>query len=159
MEAFVALLAPITGEFPSQRPVTRSFDIFFDLRTSMFLWCGSACAVKQTAEWPVIWDYMTFTWRHRNVFCKPMNMITISRLRWVTDIFPVRGKEHTHHIYSLYRDCWWPGDVGNQGISGHGIELSTLEYSSRSTKRFFNFAMYTNAFLRTGSNATDPVKP
>ena len=38
METFSALLAlcagnsSITGEFPSQRPVTRSFDIFFDLR-------------------------------------------------------------------------------------------------------------------------------
>ena len=37
MEAFSALLAlcadnsPVTGEFPSQRPVTRSFDVFFDL--------------------------------------------------------------------------------------------------------------------------------
>ena len=38
MEIFSALLAlcagnsPVTGEFPAQRPVTRSFDIFFDLR-------------------------------------------------------------------------------------------------------------------------------
>ena len=37
MEAFSALLAlagdsPVTGEFPSQRPKTQSFDIFFDLR-------------------------------------------------------------------------------------------------------------------------------
>ena len=38
MEPFSALLAlcagnsPVTGEFPSQRPVTRSFDVFFDLR-------------------------------------------------------------------------------------------------------------------------------
>ena len=38
METFSALLAfcegnsPATGEFPSQRPVTRSFDAFFDLR-------------------------------------------------------------------------------------------------------------------------------
>ena len=38
MEAFSALLAlcagnsSVTGEFPAQRPVTRSFDIFFDLR-------------------------------------------------------------------------------------------------------------------------------
>ena len=38
METFSALLAlcvgnsPITGEFPAQRPVTRSFDVFFDLR-------------------------------------------------------------------------------------------------------------------------------
>ena len=38
METVSALLAlcagnsPVTGEFPSQRPVTRSFDVFFDLR-------------------------------------------------------------------------------------------------------------------------------
>ena len=38
METFSALLAicegnsPVTGEFPSQRPVTRSFGVFFDLR-------------------------------------------------------------------------------------------------------------------------------
>ena len=38
METFSASLAlcarnsPVTGEFPSQKPVTRSFDVFFDLR-------------------------------------------------------------------------------------------------------------------------------
>ena len=38
METFSALLAfcvgnsAVTGEFPAQRPVTRSFDVFFDLR-------------------------------------------------------------------------------------------------------------------------------
>ena len=38
METFSVLLAicagnsPVTGEFPSQRPVTRNFDVFFDLR-------------------------------------------------------------------------------------------------------------------------------
>ena len=38
METFSALLAicagnsPVSGEFPAQRPVTRSFDIFFELR-------------------------------------------------------------------------------------------------------------------------------
>ena len=37
METFIVLLAlcarnlPVTGEFPSKRPVTRSFDVFFDL--------------------------------------------------------------------------------------------------------------------------------
>ena len=37
METFSALLtlcagnSPVTGEFPSRRPVTRSFDVFFDL--------------------------------------------------------------------------------------------------------------------------------
>ena len=38
METFSALLAfcaensPVTGEFPSQMPVTRNFSVFFDLR-------------------------------------------------------------------------------------------------------------------------------
>ena len=38
METFSALLAicvgssPVTGEFSAQLPVTRSFDVFFDLR-------------------------------------------------------------------------------------------------------------------------------
>ena len=38
METFSALLAicagnsPVPGEFPAQRPVTQSFDVFFDLR-------------------------------------------------------------------------------------------------------------------------------
>ena len=38
METFSALLvvcagnSPVTGEFPAQRPVTRSFNVFFDMR-------------------------------------------------------------------------------------------------------------------------------
>ena len=51
METFSALLAicagnsPVPGEFPTQRPVTRSFDVFFDLRPNKRLskqgrgWC------------------------------------------------------------------------------------------------------------------------
>ena len=51
METFSALLAlcagysPVTGEFPSQRPVTGNFDVFFDLRPNKRLskqswgWC------------------------------------------------------------------------------------------------------------------------
>ena len=40
MEKNSALLAlcagnsPVSGEFPAQRPVTRSFDVFFDLRVN-----------------------------------------------------------------------------------------------------------------------------
>ena len=29
--------APVTGEFPAQRPVTRGFDVFFDLRLNKSL--------------------------------------------------------------------------------------------------------------------------
>ena len=50
METFSALLAlcagnsPDTGEFPVQRPVTRSFDVFFDLHLNKRL-------SKQSWDW------------------------------------------------------------------------------------------------------------
>ena len=60
---FSALLAiagnsPVPGEFPTQRPVMRCFDVFFDLRLNKWLskqWWG--------------WWFETFShslWRHRN---------------------------------------------------------------------------------------------
>ena len=64
METFSALLAlcagnsPIAGEFPAQRPVTRSFDVFFDLRLNKRLG-------KQSRDW---W-FETLScplWRHCN---------------------------------------------------------------------------------------------
>ena len=64
METFSALLAiyvgnsPVPGELPTKRPVTRSFDIFFDLRLNKRL-------SKQTWGW---W-FETLScplWRHRN---------------------------------------------------------------------------------------------
>ena len=62
MEAFSALLAicagnsPIPGEFPAQRPVTRSFDVFFDLRLNKRL-------SKQSWGW---WfeTLLRLLWRH-----------------------------------------------------------------------------------------------
>ena len=47
----------VTGEFPSQRTSNAGFDVFL---------CGSAETVKQTIEWPVIWDSITFIWHHRD---------------------------------------------------------------------------------------------
>ena len=65
METFSALLAicagnsPVPGEFPAQRPVTRSFDVFFDLRPNKQLskqWWGWWF---ETPSWSL--------WRHSNV--------------------------------------------------------------------------------------------
>ena len=67
METFSALLAlcvgnsPVTGDFPSQRPVTRCFDVFFQLRLNKRL-------SKQSWGW---------LWRHCNV----CNNHTTRRLR------------------------------------------------------------------------------
>ena len=65
METFSALLAicagnsPVPGDFPVQRPVTRSFDVFFDL-----------CLNKRLSKQSWGWWFETLScslWRHRNV--------------------------------------------------------------------------------------------
>ena len=64
METFSALLAicagnsPVPGEFPAQRPVTRSFDVCFDLRLN-----------KQLSKQSWGWWFETLSWslwRHSN---------------------------------------------------------------------------------------------
>ena len=65
METFSALLAicagnsPVTGEFRAQRPVTRNFDVFFDLRLN-----------KRLSKQSWGWWFETLShpsWLHRNV--------------------------------------------------------------------------------------------
>ena len=75
METFSALLAicagnsPVSGEFPAQRPVTRSFDVFLDV-----------CLIKRLSKHSRGWWFETLShplWRHRNVS---------AYLIWMTDI-------------------------------------------------------------------------
>ena len=65
METFSALLAlcagnsPVIGEFPTQRPVTRSFDVSFNLRLNKRL---------STQSWGRWFETPSYSiWRHRNV--------------------------------------------------------------------------------------------
>ena len=59
METFSALLAlyagnsPVTGEIPSQRPVTRSFDVFIDLRLNKRLIKQSKRQLFETPSHPL----------------------------------------------------------------------------------------------------------
>ena len=67
MEQFSALLAiwagnsPVTDEFPAQRPVTRSFDVFFDLRLNKRLskqrwgWWFETPSRPLWRHWNVVW--------------------------------------------------------------------------------------------------------
>ena len=65
METFSALLAicagnsPVSGESPTQRPVTRCFDVFFDLRLNKRLSKQSWGWWFETSSCPI--------WRHNNV--------------------------------------------------------------------------------------------
>ena len=81
METFSALLAlcagnsPVSGEFPAQRPVTRSFDVFFDLRL-----------IKRLSKHSRGWWFGTLSrplWRHCNgcLVCIDLKIITLVQLR------------------------------------------------------------------------------
>ena len=72
METFSTLLvlcegnSPVFGEFPSQRPVTRSFDVFFDLRLN-----------KRMSKQSWGWWFETLSstlWRHCNGVCTVMTL-------------------------------------------------------------------------------------
>ena len=76
METFSALLAlcagnsPVTGEFPAQRPVTRSFNVFFVLRLNKRLSKQSRgwwCRTPSRPLWRHCNGNMAFIWSmHRN---------------------------------------------------------------------------------------------
>ena len=77
MEIFFASMAictgnsPASGEFPAQRPVTRSFDVFFDL-------CLNKGLRKQSWGW---WfeTVSCLLWRHCNVDTKKQMAIKMDR--------------------------------------------------------------------------------
>ena len=78
MEIFSVLLAlcagnsQVTGEFPAQRPVTGSFDVFFDLRLN-----------KRWSKQSWGWWYETplcSLWRHSNDGFNTLWSLTIARL-------------------------------------------------------------------------------
>ena len=76
MATFSALLvmcagnSPVTGEFPAQRPVTWSIDVFFDLRLNERL-------SKQSSGW---WFETPLhpSWRHSNVYYQRLAKSTLS---------------------------------------------------------------------------------
>ena len=80
METFSALLAlcagnsPVTGEFPTQRPVTQRFDVFFDPRLNKRLSKQSWGWWFETSSCPL--------WRHLNEHGEILNYVSHSTVMW-----------------------------------------------------------------------------
>ena len=91
ISALLALCAgnsPVTGEFPSQRPVTRSFDVFFNLRLNKQL-------SKQSWGWWVETPSRSL-WRNCNVYGITFvwnNMLLTGRFAIVTNFVK---SQHVH---------------------------------------------------------------
>ena len=132
METFSAFLAicagnsPVSGEFPTQRPVTRSFNVFFDLRLNELFSEQSWGWWFETLPCPL--------WRHYNGLCLIVNATVIKQFSPIRQgyyidneagncqitIFPVmptwrlwvnkhpRGtnRSHTTQTFIMWREEW-----------------------------------------------------
>ena len=109
MKTFSALLAicagnsPGTGEFPTQRPVTRSFDVYFDLRPNKRL----------SKQWWGWWLEMPShpLWHHRNVFLKYISYCWLSyfiiTIWWSSWYQWCRRFDRLHQIQSQMKVTSW----------------------------------------------------
>ena len=113
-ETFSALLAlcagnsPVIGEFPAQSPVTRSFDVFFDLRLNKRL-------SKHSWGW---WFEMTSRplWRHGNAYYCPSSLdIEI----WKLIEKPIQGGAWTWKRRLQTLAIWFLSQYDLRFIMGH----------------------------------------
>ena len=111
IETFSALLAfcvgnsPVTGEFPAQRPVTRSFGVFFDLRLNHQLSKQWTCRWFETPSCSL--------WRHCNVFLQIyhtqhqkliMDQGLTERIARSVSLVPYKTVGLCYHKHYAY--CW-----------------------------------------------------
>ena len=88
--------SPVPGEIPAQRPVTRSFDVFFDLRLN-----------KKLSKQSWGWWFETLSgplWRHRNEsesLFTIKNMISLSSSH--SNRNPIEGIQKIQDPFSIYR--------------------------------------------------------
>ena len=100
MKTFFALLAlcagnlPVTGEFPSQRPVTRRFDVFIDQRLNKRL---SRQLRRRWFETP-----SRSLWRHCNEFYKYSSNSSRLLLRGALQTIYIFIKDLRQHLPCIY---------------------------------------------------------
>ena len=162
METFSALLAicagnspgtagnsPVPGEFPTQRPVTRSFDVFFDLRLN-----------KRLSKQSWGWWFETLShplWRHCNdarvtapIFDCIQLLLTQSNFSGKVHA-PSGTRTHDPRLHAVCSTCWAMG-VWHFSIHGLGDWLWWYRdfVFSRSYANLVNSYSQTNWILWSG---------
>ena len=125
--ALCARISPVTGEFPSQRPVTRSFDVFLDLGLNKRLRKQSICRWFETPSFP-LWRAMSCSdsLRPSDDTCLQGHGQTMAQVMaccWSHDSILTYDKGHAgaivwrefrrkysryQWIYYRYRNGYWP---------------------------------------------------
>ena len=121
--------SPVTGEFPAQRPVTRGFGVFCDLRLKKWL-------SKQSWGW---WfeTPLRYLWRHCNVigtlpsypFQIPMQCKHDDVIKW----------KHFHITGTLCGEFTGPGDFPTQRPVTRSFDFFYLRLDKRLSKQWWGW--------------------
>ena len=138
METFSALLtlcagnSPVNGELPSQRPVTRSFDVFFDLGLNKRL-------SEQSRRW--LFEAPSCSlWRHCNAVRQSQNLYCSNVTEKHRGLYSLNGKTSylkiSCSIEAARLDVIIIGSLRNlTGISAGRLEKSKPESRGFETSR------------------------
>ena len=123
--------SPVTGEFPAQRPVTQSFDVFFDLHLNKRLSKQTKRRWFETQSCPL--------WRH----CNEARHIPWDPIRHVSWSFPNSSMLLFLHLqcvcYCHESVCWGKCGYGFKSkLSGEAWRLLFPSTSSMSLRLRFN---------------------
>ena len=119
---FYALLAlcegnpPVTGGFPSQRPVTQSYDVFLDLRLNKRL--------SKQSRWRWFETSLRSLWCHCNG--KSTGLVSSSHTWW--DYFDPGWSAVFNTFRSRQNGRHFPGDIFKNAFSWMKMHLSRLRY-------------------------------
>ena len=154
METFSALLAicagnsPASGEFPVQRPVMRSFDVFFDLRLnkrlskiswdwwfetlSCPLWrqCNGVGKLSVSAQRPVMQTPIKF---HNDLIVLSLSLMALRFHKISSDIKLDSKLHHEGQALSVWNDviisCWCVYLLGMMLLNSLALEDITSLYN------------------------------
>ena len=148
MESFSALLALcegnslVTGEFPTQRPVTRGFDVFFDLRLNKRLSKQSWGWWFRTSSRPL--------WRHCNHWVSywfvALNRWWLSRDHLVKALNQCKPTLHCNVVFN------WLGAFTKRSLTScQSHHRNTFQYTFHSKFRhFLSGSLIWNCRLQNG---------
>ena len=133
IETFSALLAlcvgnsPVTDEFPSQRPVTRGFDV------SLICALNKRLSKQSGGWWFETWSNITRYWTH----CKRKKAKTLFRL-WTCKIYP-----HTSALRASYgRFSEFSGEYIQRYIESDGIVYTVYGGSTCCSVLLFIYSVH-----------------
>ena len=122
--------SPVPGEFPTQRPVTRSFDVFFDLHPNKRLSTQWWAWWFETTSWP--------SWRHCNdvvAMLGVLNGILGSLHPYIPWLLAPSQWETL--LQSNAFSNWWDANLESalNCISPNGVSLKNMDKPNRYQKR------------------------